>query len=115
MNAQRRPDRCENLFHALVGIVFLGTPHPSEDDSKWGNVFNILQAFYKTVPKHLADAEQLSCLSRACGTFENLKLNIPIVSTWETKETRLKRPILRPQGRLSRACIVSVALLFLRH
>jgi hypothetical protein len=73
-----------------AGLVFLGTPHPTHNQPD-SSLSMILRSFFKISGKTLAEAELNS------ATISNLSMRfadvvgsvIPIISAYESKETRI--------------------------
>jgi len=76
----------------ISGVVFLATPHCKQADD-WQRFAQIFRAEYKTVNYRLLPKEDFSALCLVGLQFEELRLNIPILSIYETVPTRLRTNI----------------------
>jgi tetratricopeptide (TPR) repeat protein len=91
IHAKRSDDEHDSLFRALQGLIFLSTPHvPEEHSEEWRKPLGILLIELKQVDSQLSQEKQLQTLARASAYFEDMTLPLPIMSTWETKPTKLK-------------------------
>jgi hypothetical protein len=86
-----------HIRDALAGIVFLGTPHLcTVDDDRWENWRLILQIYRKDIPKTLLRNEDKESLASVCEDFSALNLPVPILSVFESTETKV--PASGPLG-----------------
>ncbi|KAM0267930.1 hypothetical protein ACHAPA_005528 [Fusarium lateritium] len=95
-----------NIRNALAGIVFLGTPHLcTADDDRWENWRLILQIYRKDIPKTILRKEDKESLASVCEHFSALNLPVPILSVFESTETKVPASgplgLLRAGGRLN--------------
>ncbi|KAG8362497.1 hypothetical protein FVEN_g60 [Fusarium venenatum] len=94
-----------NIHNALSGIVFLGTPHLcTTEDDRWDNWRKILQLYRKDVPKTVLRNEDKESLAYVCEQFSALNLPVPILSVFESTETKVPASglgFIRKGGRLN--------------
>jgi hypothetical protein len=76
----------------ISGVVFLATPHCKQADD-WQRFALIFRPEYKTVNYKLISKEDFSALCLVALHFEELRLNIPILSIYETVPTKLRTNI----------------------
>jgi hypothetical protein len=100
-------DLCETLwklrqqayrFHdfivAISGIIFLATPHILRADTEAvKTITQILKADLKSVTSRTVSRRGVSYLAFAGMRFDELMLQIPILSGFETRETKLRSTI----------------------
>ncbi|KAF2737093.1 hypothetical protein EJ04DRAFT_136026 [Polyplosphaeria fusca] len=80
-------DSSKGLIDALAGIVFLGTPHLRADNlPKWSNVLGILHTRMKSPSDALMNAGAAQPLVVLSSEFEDLTLQVDVLSTTELKE-----------------------------
>lgn len=97
------------IHNALSGIVFLGTPHLcTTDDARWDHWRLILQLYRRDIPKTALRDEDKLDLSSVCERFSSLNLPIPILSVYESTETKI--PASGPLGLLRNRQNVKVGL-----
>ena len=74
------------------GIVFLGTPHPLYIDcSKWARLNLILKSNASISQSFLAEAERdVARMANVSSDFDKLRLDVPIISVYEKKESRIR-------------------------
>jgi hypothetical protein len=86
----------QNLVEDVTaGIIFLGTPHlTSENDSRWENWRFILKANRKEISKDSLRASDTSSLAETCQRFQDLNLQVPILTVYETLETKIRDSLL---------------------
>jgi hypothetical protein len=98
-----------SIFDATCGIVFLGTPHmTSQGDEKWENCRLILKSNRKDVPKQCLSADDISKLASVCQQFEDVNLQVPVLSVYEATETKVRENLLQSLRGNLRNKIVSV-------
>jgi hypothetical protein len=95
-----------HIRNALAGIVFLGTPHLcTVDDDRWENWRLILQIYRKDIPKTILRNEDKESLASVCEHFSALNLPVPILSVFESTETKVPASgplgLIRAGGRLN--------------
>lgn len=85
------PDR-QRLLRIISGIVFLGTPHLSyRKQNVWKRLGAILQSNSKFAKKLIAQAEdEAAILANVCQKFVETGIDIPILSVYETKKTKIR-------------------------
>ncbi|MCJ1405467.1 hypothetical protein MMC11_008695, partial [Xylographa trunciseda] len=87
--------RSQKLLNVISGVVFVGTPHLKQsDENAWQRLATVLRVHLKNVTKKTIPKEDLSRLSLSAQRFEGLGLNIPILSGFETQETKLRGGLL---------------------
>ncbi|EGX95344.1 NB-ARC and TPR domain protein [Cordyceps militaris CM01] len=81
-----------DVVEVISGIVFLGTPHlPSTIAASPNLVESILKLHQRgTLRKDAVTADDNSLLARCCYDFELLGIQVPIVSAYETVESRVR-------------------------
>lgn len=72
-------------------MVFLGTPHLSTSTGARPNVLeNILRLRQKTLPRRDAlTPDDNMIMARLCHNFELIGIQVPVVSAYETVESRI--------------------------
>ncbi|KAE8442542.1 hypothetical protein EG329_003257 [Mollisiaceae sp. DMI_Dod_QoI] len=90
-----REHRFRSLLHDIIsGIFFLATPHIVESDAAASRALaTILRSDLKPNSKRMFSKSDLSGLAFYDLQFEELKLGIPILSYYETLETRFQSPL----------------------
>jgi hypothetical protein len=90
-----REHRFRSLLRDIVsGIVFLATPHIVESDEAASQALStILRSDLKPKSKRMFSKSDLSGLAFCGLQFEELKLDTPILSCYETLETRFQSPL----------------------
>ncbi|KAM3476171.1 hypothetical protein MY8738_007067 [Beauveria namnaoensis] len=85
-------DRHLDVVEVISGIVFLGTPHfPSTIAASPNLVESILKLHQRgSLRKDAVAANDNSVLARCCYDFELLGMQVPIVSAYETVESRVR-------------------------
>ena len=85
-----------DLEDVTAGIIFLGTPHTTSDDDKsWEKWRWILKAGRKDIPKQSQTDDDIKMLSELCRNFENLNLQIPVLSVFETEPTKVRDNLIQ--------------------
>lgn len=82
----------------LGGLVFLATPHVSlAQKHSLSTVIRLLK-YTLNLPKiELSRAElEIRKVSDVCTEFDELNLGLPIISAYETTESRLRKSLWRP-------------------
>jgi len=80
------------LFESLRGIVFLGTPHLRERNKReWKNAVTILELRMLSPPAVLSAKQELQQLCEWSREFEDLSLDVRILSTKEGQKSKKKR------------------------
>ncbi|KAK3392426.1 P-loop containing nucleoside triphosphate hydrolase protein [Sordaria brevicollis] len=74
------------LIDVLSGVIFLGTPHVTEDQGSAKNTLRLLAKCYKDEKVNLrrADDVDVADFTQLCKGFENTRLSIPILFACET-------------------------------
>jgi hypothetical protein len=86
--------RFRDLSDSLLGIVFLGTPHITAANERASQAFSrILRSDPRSPSKRTVSQKDLSSLAVVGLQFEELNLQIPILSAYETLETKLSAPL----------------------
>jgi len=103
--------RYEHLVNATSGIIFMSTPHfgPDQPDPH-DKVMSILKATSKVQikPTEILMSTEVAVLTDLSLRFDAVRILTPILSMFETQETRLK------EGRFKhKKVLVSVRTLFL--
>lgn len=79
-----------------AGIMFLGTPHLElVDDERWNNWKWILKTNRKDLPKECLGSSDIVNLADTCRSFTRLNSQIPILSVYEGKDTKLRDALLK--------------------
>ena len=87
-----REHRFRSLLRDVIsGLVFLATPHIVESDDGASRLMStILRSDLKPKSKRMFSKSDLSGLAYCGLQFEELKLDIPILSCYETVETKFQ-------------------------
>lgn len=83
--------RYEYLVNSVAGIVFISTPHACRAKEETFKAYaNILKALTKKPPKTLPENidREAGILQDLAHRFESFLFNSPILSVYETKETK---------------------------
>lgn len=104
--------------NALAGIIFLGTPHlTSPNDERWENWRLLLRIYRKDLPKTILSPQDIEMLAEVCLRFGGLNLHIPVLSVYETVETKVSmgrfRTITKTVSFQSFLCSLTMPLLML--
>jgi len=85
------------LRTGLAGLVFLGTPHTTKTwRDNWGSLSLILRDFFRLSGHTLTEAEHESAtVVNTSEKFEESASDIPILSVYETKETKIGDSLFR--------------------
>jgi hypothetical protein len=87
--AYQQPARFRNLFRKIAGSILLACPHSrSADIDVWQNIPSILKKYSKTKTKNLVNKEMARALAEDSLSFERAYEQIPVLSLYETLETR---------------------------
>ncbi|KAF2810563.1 uncharacterized protein BDZ99DRAFT_386857, partial [Mytilinidion resinicola] len=79
-----------------AGIIFLGTPHlAAERDEKWNLFKLIMRANRKDIAKENMTQDEIASIATVCRRFAALPLNIPILSVYEDKESKVRENLLQ--------------------
>jgi hypothetical protein len=104
--------RFRKLLDVISGVVFVGTPHLNRsDDDTWQRLATIFRVHLKNVTKKTLPKEDLSRLSLSAQRFEGLALSIPILSGFETQETRLRGGIWTKKAAIVRSVLLQLYIL----
>jgi hypothetical protein len=102
--------RYEHLVNATSGIIFMSTPHFGPDQpNPYDKVISILKATPKVQikPTETLMSSEVAVLTDLSVRFEAVRILTPILSIYETRETRLK------EGRFKhKSLLVSVRIFF---
>ncbi|KAK1749795.1 hypothetical protein QBC47DRAFT_395340 [Echria macrotheca] len=89
--AKQQFTRFRDIIELVSGIVFLATPHFKNSSDESGKLLSlVLRTDLMTNPKKAFSKSDLSALAYNSWQFEELKLNIPIMSCYETVATKLR-------------------------
>jgi hypothetical protein len=110
--ANRQLYRFHDVFACISGIILMGTPHSSQDGNEaLDSAMLILRAYVKLASRsaksHLADDPEI--LKELALRFGDVRLRVPILSVYETKDTKFRENAFR-----TRKIIVSLDGLFLQ-
>ena len=88
----------QNFLHRfvdwIIALIFLGTPHFTRVDKTSKNKFEqILKADLKAVTGRTITKHGLSAIVSANMAFDEWKTQIPVLTAYETRETRLRGPV----------------------
>ena len=86
------PVQHRNTLDLIAGVVFFGSPHIKKDaPENWARLTRLLQ-FAGKWPKHFLVLSELDAVAAAsiCEDFEQLGIEAPVLSIYETKPTKLK-------------------------
>jgi len=96
------------LEDVTSGIIFLGTPHTtSKDDKRWENWKWILKLTRKDISKQSQTDADINMLVEVCQNFERMNLQIPVLSVFEAKQTRVRDGLLQTIRNSNKSQIVS--------
>ena len=89
--ASQQFNRFRNTIETISGVVFLATPHmTNRNASSTQALSQILRSDLRSNTKKLFTNADLSTIEYISLRFEELKLQIPILSCHETQPTKLK-------------------------
>ena len=89
--------RFQALIEAVLGIIFLACPHSTRTDEATSRLYSLLQYLDTTDSIRLKIShDDLVSLANASRQFEEIGVQVPILSAFETKETKLKAPFWKP-------------------
>ncbi|KAL9619090.1 MAG: hypothetical protein Q9160_006266 [Pyrenula sp. 1 TL-2023] len=81
------------LANEISGVVFLATPHSIDEDERGRTKFaTILRRAYKEVKDSVFSQSDLTRLSLTSQRFEELPLDLPLLSVYESQPTRVLQP-----------------------
>ena len=81
---------------ATCGIIFLGSPHlVTTSVYGWSVVRLLMKANRRDVSKQNMTEYEMESVLSACRQFEELQLNFPILSVYETQDTKFKETIFQ--------------------
>jgi PAS domain-containing protein len=90
--AREQMHRYRNLLDQISGVVFLTTPHLGKDEEDTGvKLAAILRQYSKAAAQRAAEKEFLQPYRICAFHFEELGLKVPILSTFETEESRSRK------------------------
>lgn len=83
----------ERLVLGLSGIVFLGSPHPRLERKEDSRKLGLLLKYSTTLSKSTIETSEqtLTAVTSVSESFDNTKTNVPILSVYEGKGTRVAR------------------------
>jgi hypothetical protein len=87
----------QKLINLLSGVVFLGTPHPTyKNEKRWPYLGLILRSKSKFPKVVLAQAElEAAIVANVSQKFEEIGLEIPIISVYEQRKTKIGEGLFR--------------------
>jgi len=87
----RQQDHCRILDKFTSGLIFLGTPHSGQrDERRWRALLLSLSSNATRKSKWpLPNLEDLDLLARISFQFEEIDSHFPILSAYESMETKL--------------------------
>ncbi|KAI9775352.1 MAG: hypothetical protein M1839_001268 [Geoglossum umbratile] len=89
--AQQDLSRFRNLLGVVAGLILMGTPHSKgANDELWRNVAIIPKTSLKRFSKHALTSEEAAIFGNISRQFETIEPPIPILSTYETRATRIR-------------------------
>jgi hypothetical protein len=101
--ATQQFNRFRDMIELISGIVFLATPHITDSSDTASKALGlVLRSDLMPNPKLAFNKKDLSYLAYSSLRFEELKVQIPVLSCYETRETKLKAPLW-----LTRRAVVS--------
>lgn len=105
--ARRRHYQYREVIDVLAGIIFLGFPHVELNQVDQMDILSrILCSRPKIRVKIRLEKRDQEDFQTLCQQFEMAKLQVPILSAYETKETKMNRSMLgcwRNQAHILRA------------
>ena len=87
----REPQRHRKLLQALAAVVLFGTPH-SLDQEQWLQHANVLYTGKESPRKPPMSSEEASVLAAHSLHFSEAALAIPVISLYETRKTKVRKP-----------------------
>jgi hypothetical protein len=91
---RQQAHRFHDFIIAISGIVFLATPHIVRSDSEAVKaITQILKADLKSVTQRTISRRAVSYIAFTGMRFDELKLEVPVLSGFETRETKLRSTI----------------------
>jgi hypothetical protein len=92
--ATQQFNRFRIFLEVISGIIFLGTPHLTDSNEASSKALSlILRSDLMSNPKRAFSREDLSAIAHTTLKFLELKLEIPILSCFETRGTKLRAPL----------------------
>ncbi|MCJ1384991.1 hypothetical protein MMC17_008109 [Xylographa soralifera] len=96
---RQQPHRFHDFLETISGIIFVATPHITKSDQASLESFSrILKADLKSVTKKTINKRDMSYLAFPGMRFEEVGMQIAILSIFETQETRLRGPVFRTKS-----------------
>lgn len=94
----------QKVLNMNAGIIFLGTPHPTYRQPKlWRRLTPMLSCTTKFSKVNLAQAElEAAIVANISQKFEEAGLEIPVVSIYEEKKTKVGEGWFRSRKELVR-------------
>ncbi|CZR51489.1 uncharacterized protein PAC_01365 [Phialocephala subalpina] len=90
-NASRRITQFNEVIESISGIVFLATPHFIERDERTSHALSHILRQSSTKATRASDFEALPIFTTACQEFDELRMQIPILSCYESRSTALQQ------------------------
>jgi hypothetical protein len=80
----------QKLFKSIACTIMFSSPHSHiNSQDGWQNALLILRKYSKSKVKHTITHEVAAALTEDCYSFEKIFDQIPILTVFETKETRV--------------------------
>lgn len=89
--SEPRP-RNKDVLRLISGVIFFGTPHVRNNDSKnWHRLTNLLKFTGVLPSRFLASSEREARTAVfTCDEFERSRVEMQVISIYETKNTKIK-------------------------
>ncbi|OQU94534.1 Tetratricopeptide repeat-containing protein [Cladophialophora immunda] len=86
----------EDIIARLAGIVFLGAPHPTFENSQLWSKLPLLLRSSTRLPKSVIGSSiaLVSTIARICQSFDEVVPEVPVLSVYEGKATKLPSAFL---------------------
>ena len=88
----------QGLMATISGIVFLGTPHiTKKNEEGMQQLLLTMRSDLMSGSRRPLEQEDLSSIVDTCLRFAEMRPRIPILSCYETQQTKLRAPFWRPR------------------
>lgn len=86
-----RNQRQNRFLRAVAGLLCLGTPHSTSDDEQvWQSITSLVPTGTFGKKQKSIGEEDLSLLSQCCLQFEQAGVQFPILSVYETQDSKIR-------------------------
>lgn len=88
--ARRRLYRYRHLLTQIAGIIFLATPHRCANEEETpSRLTTLLRAYSRAASQKATTADEMRTYNLCIDRFEELALQVPVLSAYETEESRI--------------------------